>query len=291
VKRNGLQDKVSCEFSDANCVLSCNASPRKRFDVVDIDPFGTPAPFLDSAFRALKNNGLVAVTATDLAPLCGVHAKACVRKYGGRPMRTEYCHELAIRLLAGCMVRVAARYDVGVRFLFSHSSDHYIRVYAQVGYGCQKADVSLKGVGYILHCFNCLHRETAYQLSGGLVCRVCGGKMDYAGPLWLGGINDAEFVSRVFAESQAAVFGGKCRLEKLLALVKAEADAPINYFVVDSVCKKACLPAVSVQCFVEALKRSGYGAVQTHFSTRGIKTNASAAVVQNILRQLVSDRV
>jgi tRNA (guanine26-N2/guanine27-N2)-dimethyltransferase len=205
-------------------------------------------------------------------------------------MRTEYCHELAVRLLAGCMAQVAARQDMGVRFLFSHSSDHYIRVYAQVGYGCQKADISLKSVGYILHCFNCLHRETTYQLAGGLVCPVCGGKMDYAGPLWVGGISDKGFVSSVFAENQVAAFRGKLRLEKLLALVQAEADAPITYFVVDNVCKNACLPAVPVQAFVEALQKSGYSAVQTHFSTRGIKTDATAAVMQNTLKQLVSDR-
>jgi tRNA (guanine26-N2/guanine27-N2)-dimethyltransferase len=291
VKRNNLQDKISLEYRDANCVLNCNASPKKRFDVIDIDPFGTPGPYLDSAFRAIKNNGLVAVTATDLAPLCGVHAKACVRKYGGKPMRTEYCHELAVRLLAGCMAQVAARQDMGVRFLFSHSSDHYIRVYVQVGYGCQKADVSLKSVGYILHCFNCLHRETVQQLFGGLVCPVCGGKMDYAGPLWVGGINDAAFVSRVFAESQMVAFRSKCRLDRFLALIKAEAEASVAYFVVDNVCKKSCLPAVSVKSFIEALQKKGYSAVQTHFNTCGIKTDATAAVMQNILKQLVSDRV
>ena len=87
---------VTVKHKDANCILSCNASPKKRFDIIDIDPFGTPAPYLDSALRAIRNNGLLASTATDLAPLCGVHAKACIRKYGGRPMRTEYCHELAV---------------------------------------------------------------------------------------------------------------------------------------------------------------------------------------------------
>ena len=153
IKLNNLEDKITIKQKDANCVLSCNASPKKRFDIVDIDPFGTPVPYLDSAFTALRNKGLLAATATDLAPLCGVHAKACVRKYGGKPLRTEYCHELAVRLLAGCMATVAAKHDIGIQILFSHSSNHYIRVYAQIAYGCLKADESLKNTGYILHCF------------------------------------------------------------------------------------------------------------------------------------------
>ena len=165
IELNKMENIITIEHKDANAVLSDNASPKKRFDIIDIDPFGTPVPFLDAAFRSIRNNGLIAATATDLAPLCGVHAKACVRKYGGKPLRTEYCHELAVRLLAGCMATVAAKHDIGIQILFSHSTDHYIRVYAQIGYGCQKADESLKSTGYILHCFGCMHRETTRQIS------------------------------------------------------------------------------------------------------------------------------
>ena len=180
VKLNGLEDLVAVKHKDANCVLSCNSSPEKRFDVIDVDPFGTPTPFIGSAVRALRNGGLLASTATDLAPLCGVHPKACIRKYGGKPLRTEYCHELAVRLLAGCTATLAARYDVGIQVVFSHSSEHYIRVYAQIAYGAKKADESVKTLGYILHCFNCLHRETAHHPFGSLQCPECGSKMDYA---------------------------------------------------------------------------------------------------------------
>jgi tRNA (guanine26-N2/guanine27-N2)-dimethyltransferase len=90
-----------------------------------------------------------------MAPLCGVYPKACIRKYGGKPLRTEYCHELALRLLAGCLAATAAKYDIGINVVFSHSTNHYIRLYAEVAYGAKKADESLKNMGYILHCFNC----------------------------------------------------------------------------------------------------------------------------------------
>ncbi len=89
VNLNGLTDKVQVDNKDANFLLSSYAAPRKRFDYVDIDPFGSPVPYIDSALRALRNGGLLALTATDMAPLCGVHAKACLRKYGGKPLRTE----------------------------------------------------------------------------------------------------------------------------------------------------------------------------------------------------------
>ncbi|MDR2720075.1 MAG: tRNA (guanine(10)-N(2))-dimethyltransferase [Nitrososphaerota archaeon] len=289
IERNGLQDKVTLEHRDANCVLSCNASPMKRFDAVDIDPFGTPVPYLDSAFRALKNRGLIAVTATDLAPLCGVHAKACVRKYGGKPMRTEYCHELAVRLLAGCMAYMAAKHDIGVKMLLSHSSDHYIRVYAQISYGCQKADESLKNTGYILHCFNCLHRETTQQLfnHNSTICPLCGTKMDYAGPLWIGNINDENYINQILTESQTVTFKNSPKINKLLTALKAEAEAPITYYMLDKVGKKLGLPATSMQSFIVALQNKGFQAVQTHFNTRGIKTNSSAAIICETFKEIV----
>src|SRR4030043_639061 len=102
VHLNGLNERVTVQHKDVNCLLSCHGAPRKRFDVVDVDPFGSPVPYLDSAIRALRNNSLLAVTATDMAPLCGVHTKACLRKYGGKPLRTENCQEQAGRFLAGC---------------------------------------------------------------------------------------------------------------------------------------------------------------------------------------------
>lgn len=286
IELNGLQNKITLKYGDANRLMSSNASPKKRFDIIDLDPFGTPVPYLDSAFRATKNRGLIAATATDLAPLCGVHAKACIRKYGGKPIRTEYCHEVAVRLLAGCMAKTAAQHDIGVQFLFSHSTDHYIRVYCQIGYGAKKADDSLKSVGYIMHCFNCMHREVVYQPFGCPTCHECGAKMDYTGPLWTGPIADQAFVERIIAESQAVTFRTKNRINKLLTQIKDEATAPITYYVIDKLSGKDNLPAPSNQAFLTALQQAGYQAVPTHFNPRGLKTNAPANAMHKILSEL-----
>ena len=287
VQINGLEKIVTVKHKDANCVLSCNASPKKRFDIVDIDPFGTPTPYLDSALRAIRNNGLLASTATDLAPLCGVHAKACIRKYGGRPLRTEYCHELAVRLLAGCTATLAAKHDIGIRVVFSHSSEHYIRVYAQIAYGAKRADESVKSLGYILHCFNCFHRETAYQPFGSLLCPECGSKMDYAGPLWLGNIFDQNFIGLMMKENKTVAFTNSVRITKLLALTKDEAQAPITYYALDKVSGRLGIPSPSTQAFVNALRKSGFQAVRTHFNTRGVRTDAPVMAMGKLLKESI----
>ena len=37
------------------------------YDAVDLDPYGTPAQFLDTAVQAVSEGGLLMVTATDMA--------------------------------------------------------------------------------------------------------------------------------------------------------------------------------------------------------------------------------
>ena len=42
-----------------------------RFSVIDLDPYGSPTPFLDAAVQSTKEGGLMCITCTDMAVLCG----------------------------------------------------------------------------------------------------------------------------------------------------------------------------------------------------------------------------
>ncbi|MCW3976894.1 MAG: tRNA (guanine(10)-N(2))-dimethyltransferase [Candidatus Bathyarchaeota archaeon] len=287
---NNVEDRVEVANEDANLFLSRNAAPRKRFDFVDVDPFGPPVPYLDAAIRALRNGGLLALTATDMAPLCGVHARACLRKYGGQPLRTEYCHELAVRLLIGCLTMMAAKHAIGVEVLFSHSVDHYVRAYAVVNYGARLADKSIQQMGYILHCFSCFHRETVSGITSPLkhVCPSCGAKLSVAGPLWLGKIADKNFCSLMEREAEGRSLRQEKRLLKMVSLVQNEAEAPISYYAVDKICDKLNLPIPALKKVIGKLKKEGFQAVQTHFNSRGFRTDAPASIVREIVTKLTA---
>jgi len=285
---NNVEDRVEVANEDANLFLSRNAAPRKRFDYVDVDPFGSPVPYLDSAIRALRNGGLLALTATDMAPLCGVHARACLRKYGGQPLRTEYCHELAVRLLIGCLTMMAAKHAIGVEVLFSHSVDHYVRAYAVVNYGARSADKSVQQMGYILHCFSCFHRETVSGITSPLkhVCPSCGAKLSVAGPLWLGKIADKNFCSLMERDAEGRSLRQEKRLLKMLSLVQNEAEAPVTYYTVDKICDKLNLPIPALKKVLDKIKKEGFQAVPTHFNSRGFRTDAPASIVREIVTKL-----
>ena len=69
VKQNNVRDLVTPSHSDATMVMYNNRDKEKRFDVVDLDPYGSPTPFLDGAVQAVAEGGLLCVTCTDLAVL------------------------------------------------------------------------------------------------------------------------------------------------------------------------------------------------------------------------------
>jgi tRNA (guanine26-N2/guanine27-N2)-dimethyltransferase len=286
VELNGLDEFVIVKHREANALLSGYSEPHKRFDAIDIDPFGSPVPYFDSSIRALRNDGLLALTATDMAPLCGVHPKACIRKYGGNPLRTEYSHELAVRLLAGCLATTAAKHDIGINVVFSHSSDHYVRVYAIIEYGAKKADESLRNMGHILHCFKCFHRETVTLYSfaeKGRKCSECGSKLSLAGPLWVGRILDRRFCELMEESIKHRTLRLANRIERMLSLMKSETDATVTYYVVDKLCDALNLPVPPLKKVAEMLKKEGYQALPTHFNPKAIRSDAPANMMKNMV--------
>lgn len=47
---------------------------------VDLDPYGSPSVFLDSAVQSIADGGMLMCTATDMAVLCGGNGEVCYSK-------------------------------------------------------------------------------------------------------------------------------------------------------------------------------------------------------------------
>ena len=66
-----ITDKLSTHLETYSQVMYSHRSEKMQFDVIDLDPYGTAAIFLDSAVQAVKSGGLLCVTCTDMAVLAG----------------------------------------------------------------------------------------------------------------------------------------------------------------------------------------------------------------------------
>lgn len=284
IEKNNLKNMVEVTNLNANLLLQEHSRPKSRFDAIDLDPFGSPAPFLDSALSALKDGGLLAVTATDMAPLCGVHPWACIRKYSAVPLRTEYCHELAMRILLGSVAVAAAHHDFGIRVLASHSTDHYIRIYVTCCYGAKRADQSLLSMGFVSHCFNCFHREIGRGFATRLpsVCPECGEILRACGPLWTGALADSEFCALIL-EKLHEMGSDTNTSVRTFDRISKEADAPPTYYVIDRICDKFNLPIPRTEVVMKKILEQGYKVVGTHFNPKGLKTESPARVVKEAI--------
>jgi tRNA (guanine26-N2/guanine27-N2)-dimethyltransferase len=244
------------------------------FDVVDLDPYGTPIPFADAAFANGRN--LVCVTATDTAPLCGAHLNSGIRKYGAVPRNTDYHPEMGLRTLLSALVRTAARYDKAARPVVSHVSRHYARTYLELESGAAAADDCLERLGHVDHCEDCLWRTATPGRHADPVetCPVCGGdRVLTAGPLWLGPVADPAF-ARAVRDAVTDDMGEAKRARKLLDTVASELDTPTHYDQ-HRLYKQWGEPAIGMDEFVDRLRDAGHEATRAHYRGTAVKSTAS----------------
>jgi|Deesub1362B_J571_1020462.scaffolds.fasta_scaffold00127_9 tRNA (guanine26-N2/guanine27-N2)-dimethyltransferase len=255
-KRNG----VSCEVLQRD---AASLMHERSFDTVDLDPFGTPAPFMVSASKSVKKYLLV--TATDTSALCGSHSEAGIRKYGVRTWKTEYYAEIGLRALLGFSIRCLGIFDKYGEPLMSYASRHYYRIILSVGRGARKANESMRNLGWITHCPLCLFREVkTFPLE--ILCPECGSRMKIIGPLWISEIQNKGFLEKLLEEAE-----GKAKevVERLIE----ELDIPTHY---DHhvLCKLKKKNPEKLEIFLEKLRRKGFRASKTHFSGTSFKTDA-----------------
>jgi tRNA (guanine26-N2/guanine27-N2)-dimethyltransferase len=132
---NGLTDTSRYSFcqQDANDLMYSLRKADNKFDVIDLDPYGTSALYMDAAIQALAPGGLLCVTNTDSRVLGGDSEAACFARYGAMPLKSNDCvHEMSIRIVMQHIDTVAARYRKFPVPWVSMSSDFFLRIFVRV---------------------------------------------------------------------------------------------------------------------------------------------------------------
>ncbi|MEW6036161.1 MAG: methyltransferase [Candidatus Micrarchaeota archaeon] len=289
-------------------------------DFLEIDPFGTPSPYLVDAFRFFntKKEAYLSVTATDVAVLCGGKTAPCMKNYHSKPMNNEFTHETGLRIMLKKIAETAAEFNMGIGPLVSFSDRHYLKAVLHVKRGADLAYESMKMLGYVSYCARCGWRGSGKfpekcqncrnpEPKTGNIIRDAGSplpdaesrvpetmrpsaassqvpaepKTDYAGPLWLGGLHEPDFVRRMAGLNAARGYSDKEELAGALALMAGETGMPPYYYNVHALCKlarSASVPAMGT--VLDSLRAAGHRAVKTHFSPICIKTDAPYGAVK-----------
>ncbi|MDD1725107.1 MAG: tRNA (guanine(10)-N(2))-dimethyltransferase [Methanospirillum sp.] len=269
INRNVSSLNLSCTVTcrDANSLMS-----DEKFGFVDLDPFGTPAPFTDAAIRSCGK--YLGVTATDTAPLCGAHLKAGIRRYMARPLNTDYHTEVGLRILLAFVARHAAIYDKGIIPLFCYTHEHFVRLHLELKSSASAADKSIARLGYIHQCPKCPYRmeETKFFPST-LTCPVCGTGLTPTGPIWTGSLHQPGILNGMIRESSSFMAGDPKSLEKLLELCKNEPEYSFSYDY-HQLAKYYRVSPGPLDLLINRLRERGYTAGRVHYSGYGLKSDA-----------------
>ena len=237
----------------------------RRFDLVDLDPCGSPMPFLDAAVRATRHGGLVCATATDTAALAGTYPRACRRRYDAHhglhvaPWRSE----VGLRILAGAIVRSAARFERVAVPVLSVAHGHWMRVVARVADGRSDADQALRRLG------------AAWMDESGLphLGKAAPPGAAWAGPLWTGPLHEAGLVAAMRAAAPGHALARPRETLPLLDVLEPEASAPAFWVVPDRL-QRAFGPPPRRDRLIQRLAEAGHAAARTHLDPQGIRTDA-----------------
>ncbi len=276
---NGIDAKDMNVINDSIQRFANNSG--ERFDVVDLDPFGSPAPNLYDIMKLVKRGGMLMVSATDTAVLCGAHARACMKRYGSVPVHDELCHEAGLRILLGYVCRIAAQFELGMHVIFSLVHRHFIRIAVRLKRGVGETDSSLKELGFAYHCRKCgwFGYDTGF-LPKRDKCGACSNDVTVFGILWLGDLYDDKARHSVYDYFKSKGF------ESLDVIGRAneEVDLPF-YYSVPKLTKILKVPSVSPIKVSDGLRASGFRASLTHISSQCIKTDAG---IQDIKEQIIA---
>lgn len=262
IRYNGVQN-VHVNQGDARAymysLLSSNGNKQNpelsigRFDVIDLDPYGTAVPFLDAAVQAVSDGGLLCITCTD----AGVYASAGYPEktyslYGGEPVRGPHGHEAGLRLILHAVAAAAAKYGLAVEPLLSLSIDYYARVFVRV----TRSPAQVKFLaGNTMLVYSCdsgcgawttqplcttrsridrtgqpfYHYSLAQAPQADRRCEHCGFKTHLAGPMWAGPLHNQHFIRRILALLPSLdhdTYGTTDRIEGMLTTALEE---DLNY--------------------------------------------------------------
>jgi tRNA (guanine26-N2/guanine27-N2)-dimethyltransferase len=192
-----------------------------RFDVIDLDPYGTAAPFLDAAIQGLSNGGLLCVTCTDAGVFASTgYLEKAFSLYGGVSVRLPHGHEVGLRLILNAIATIAGKYGLSVEPLLSLSIDYYARVFVRI----HKSPAEVKFLsGNTMVVYNCdagcgawttqylsntrlrpnknggtfYYYSLAQAPTASPTCEHCGFRTHLGGPMWGGPLHNHHFVHKI----------------------------------------------------------------------------------------------
>lgn len=305
-EHNSTTDLVRPNQGDARSVMY---TAKHKYNVIDLDPYGSATPFIDAAVQAVEDGGLLVVTCTDLAVLAGdAHPEKCWSQYGGTTLKqSDFCHEQALRMVLNSIAASAAHYGRAITPLLSLSIDFYVRLFIRIDTRPAKVKHLMGNTMLTYQCSGCKtftnqpmgvvkpgskpdqFKFSNASLSAAQHCAECGFTQHIGGPMYSGPLHDHKFIDQILEyaseaeKSETNVLGTIPRIKGMLNVAKEELTVPHHWSVVKMTKILHCESPPNEK-ILSALLNAGFEVSGTHTGPRSIKTNAPASFMWDMMR-------
>jgi tRNA (guanine26-N2/guanine27-N2)-dimethyltransferase len=321
------KEKIQVNQGDACSLMYQHREDRHRVDVVDLDPYGTAAPFIDAGIQCVNDGGLLCVTCTDLTVLAtNNYPEKCFSNYGGVSLKGEYCHESALRLVLHALSTSAGRYGRYIVPMLSLSIDFYVRVFVKVFSKPEEVKKASVKTSAFYVCSGCqahyeqpfvrmtekVNEKTGnvnrnYKIHAGPTvsgaptavvgdavrtgsdkCPECESTLHMAGPMWAGPLHDPAFIGRVLKHVEAEPAKYGTSSRMQGMLTVAQSELDTHfYFTPSQVASAFKCECPPLDKIASALLHAGHDVSRSHACGGSLKTTASRAEVYDIYRSWI----
>ncbi|KAI3353482.1 hypothetical protein L3Q82_020007 [Scortum barcoo] len=305
-QHNGVSHLLQASCRDASMLMYEMRGKKERYDVIDLDPYGSPASFLDAAVQAISEGGLLCITCTDMAVMAGNSGETCYSKYGSVSIKAKYCHEMALRIILHSLDQRAGVYQRYIQPLLSVSVSATFISGSLYGSSQDRPKSKTQSVNRqwsttVSAAGPFTYREweggratesSTMKYSAatgppvGPECEHCGHRHQLGGPMWAEPIHDLPFVQKVLSavSGNPSRFGTSKRIEGMLSMVTEELEDVPLYYTVDSLSSTIHCNTPPLLQFRSALLHAGHRVSLSHACKNAIKTDAPPATLWDIMR-------
>lgn len=265
---------------DANQVFFACSQQRDLYDLVDIDNFGGPTPYVTTGLWATRLGGLLYLTSTDGRATSGHDPGGCLRTYGAYGRSHPAVHEQGLRLILGHAAQTAAARGLGLAPVFSLFTGQVHRVMVRL---VRKPTLTEANYGFVAYCHGCGHFQTVDWRHLGRVTCVCesfqpgnavpaASNLVLSGPMWLGPLHDGATLAAMAALAEGWNWPAQAQR---LAVMAQEIDLPPYYYPLGELGRRGQMDIPNRDQLIAALQDRGHRAAIPSVDWQGVKTDAT----------------
>ena len=290
--RDNLKSAITAKccritHQDAHRLFFDRYSNRDYYDLVDVDCFGSAAPYLSTMLWATKIGGLMYLTSTDGRTLTGHLPENSLQAYGAIARSHPAAHEQALRLIIGSVQQQAATKGLGIEPIFSYFTGKTYRVMLRL---LAKPNLNLTNYGWLAYCHHCGNYQTVSGRKLAKVNCTCNNPtVALSGAMWLDKLHHPQQLQRLQAIAQKLEWQ---EAVKLLGIMLAEAEFPPYFYTLGEIGTRGKIDIPKRSHLITGLQNKGYQATVTHINPQAIKTNASlntCIAVAQLLQQFSNE--